>query len=611
MKRIARLGTERFSASDALAGHSELVRLLKSHLPPATVALFAKPKPAEGGVMEWYSELGGQPLPFSQLPPAEAAQVKRLLDERLDSVLQLAARLELQGGDGVQQAALLRDAAHYPDTGTLYSLNGQPVLTFWGYRLKGAPPVELPTPVNPALSPVAGSVPASTAAPVEVPPVAPSAATLAGAAPADKKRGRGWLWLLLLLLLAGLLAALWWFLLREEDKPVVPPAVIEQPAKEEPKPEEPKAEELKQEEPQQEEPKPEPQPEEQKQAEPPVVEKPAEEPVAETPPPAEVEPPAQPVKEPDPVPPLPEPLDVLTDKVKAAQGCDELKAMLKNEKMLQGTDPRAVALKQQLDQKIAQQCKPEPAKPQQAKQQQIQQAKNLCPGQRPPELAPELIIVFDASGSMQEKLPLTAQEQLKRKVTQDVIGGLGGLIGGSAGRSVGKAVQDATIGEPPTRMTAAKEAATAVVRKTPRDTNIGLVMIENCPGARPAGYYSPAQRGSLTGLIQSLKPVGGTPLGDGIAKGGQMLDGVNRQSVMVVISDGQESCGTDPCGVARQLARTKPNLKINVVDIMGTGAGNCVANATGGRVFTAKSVKDLNLMVTQAAQDVLGPGNCR
>ena len=83
-----------------------------------------------------------------------------------------------------------------------------------------------------------------------------------------------------------------------------------------------------------------------------------------------------------------------------------------------------------------------------------------------------------------------------------------------------------------------------------------------------------------------------------------------RTSLMVVISDGQESCGADPCAIAKQLARTKPNLKINVVDIMGTGAGTCVAQATGGRVFTAKSVNELNMMVTQAAQDVLGPANC-
>src|SRR3990167_6598430 len=126
MKRIARLGSEQFSAADALAGHSELTQILKQHLPPSTVALFAKPKAVDGGVMEWYSELGGQPVPFSQLPPAEADSVKRVLDERL--------------------AALL-----------------QPVLTFWGHVLQGAAPVPASAATQSAISagaqPAAGNLP--------------------------------------------------------------------------------------------------------------------------------------------------------------------------------------------------------------------------------------------------------------------------------------------------------------------------------------------------------------------------------------------------------------------------------------------------------------------
>ncbi|MEE4463160.1 hypothetical protein V2S84_13815, partial [Azotobacter chroococcum] len=98
---------------------------------------------------------------------------------------------------------------------------------------------------------------------------------------------------------------------------------------------------------------------------------------------------------------------------------------------------------------------------------------------------------------------------------------------------------------------------------------------------------------------------------DGVAKAGQMLDGVNRESVMVVVSDGEESCHQDPCAVARDLARRKPHLKINVVDIAGTGAGNCLAQATGGRVFNARNAGELAAMTRQAAQDVLPPAHCR
>jgi hypothetical protein len=59
---------------------------------------------------------------------------------------------------------------------------------------------------------------------------------------------------------------------------------------------------------------------------------------------------------------------------------------------------------------------------------------------------------------------------------------------------------------------------------------------------------------------------------------------------MLVESDDPESCRQAPCTLAQALARSTLHLKINVVDILGTGAGNCLAAATGGKVFTARNV---------------------
>lgn len=584
MKRIARLEAEPFTAGDSPIAHDELVNLLRTQLSPAVASLFAKPKAADGGLVEWYSDLNGQPVPVSQLPPGEAAQVQRLLEERITAIQQLAARLESQGGEGARQAALLRQAVQYPDTRTLYSLNGQPVLTFWGYRLAGSAPVG-------AVPLAAGAVgAAATLAPNRADAAAPPLTPPPSGPLEPPRKRRWWPWLLLLLLLALLAGVLWWLSGRDEEVPPMEPPVVEEPIEE---------------------------PAEQTPIKEPEIEEelPLEEPPVEEPPVEEPELPEEiPEPEPTPVPPPPDPFDELTKKVAATTDCTALENMLKDEPQLQGSDAQAQTLKQQIRTTLDGRCKQEQAQKekvqQAAKQAQIQQAKNQCPGQRPPELAPELIIVFDASGSMKAKLPLTAQEQAQRQATQEVIRGLGGLIGGNTGRTVGRSVEKATIGDPPTRMSAAKEAASSVVRRTPRDMNIGLVVLDDCPSAQSRGYFTPSQRGNLQGLIQSMQPKSGTPLGNAIAQAGQMLDGVNRASLMVVISDGQESCGTNPCVEAKRLAQSKPNLTINVVDIMGSGAGNCVAAATGGRVFTAKSVKELNVMMTQATQEVLGPGHC-
>ena len=63
--------------------------------------------------------------------------------------------------------------------------------------------------------------------------------------------------------------------------------------------------------------------------------------------------------------------------------------------------------------------------------------------------------------------------------------------------------------------------------------------------------------------------------------------------------------------MAQQLAAAKPRLKINVVDILGTGAGNCVAAATKGRVFTANNADQLVRMLGKAASEVQGPAHCK
>lgn len=91
-----------------------------------------------------------------------------------------------------------------------------------------------------------------------------------------------------------------------------------------------------------------------------------------------------------------------------------------------------------------------------------------------------------------------------------------------------------------------------------------------------------------------------------------MVDGVNKPATIIVISDGEESCKSNPCAIARNLARAKQQLTINVVDIMGSGAGNCIARATRkGRVYTAKNVQDLITMTQSAASSVIVPEHCR
>lgn len=234
----------------------------------------------------------------------------------------------------------------------------------------------------------------------------------------------------------------------------------------------------------------------------------------------------------------------------------------------------------------------------------ISTAKNLCPEDRPAALAPEMVVVFDASGSMMVNINATREDEqwlfskLNRPLAMQYLS--------SQDRQ-----RFEYLTRQPTRMATAQQATIDVLKRLPSDIGSGLVVVDACPTAQNIGRFGPSERGQMINQLRGLSPRQGTPLADGILEAGKLVDGVTKESTILLVSDGGESCGGDPCAVARNLARQKPHLKINVVDIGGTGAAACVAQATGGKVYSVSNIAELNAGINSAAKDVLGPSSCK
>ncbi|MBK8908221.1 MAG: hypothetical protein IPM60_10030 [Rhodospirillales bacterium] len=164
--------------------HRRLTAVIRRHLPPVTASLLTLPAPtADGRLIEWYSDLAGQPVPLPALPEAEQAAARAVLHERLTSVRDLADRLPAIDPDSAGVAEPLRQALSYPGDDTVYVVGGQPVLTFWGYASAAppAPPVPPPVPPTETATQVRSGLP-------------------------------WWLWLLIAALLAAALAiGAWWY----------------------------------------------------------------------------------------------------------------------------------------------------------------------------------------------------------------------------------------------------------------------------------------------------------------------------------------------------------------------------------------------------------------
>ncbi len=294
----------------------------------------------------------------------------------------------------------------------------------------------------------------------------------------------------------------------------------------------------------------------------------------------------------------------------SAHQCKKLESILGSDPRLQNPAGEYISIKQNLNNQIKI-CKAN------AKKDPTQ----LCPGERPIKLAPELVVVFDASGSMKLPMGTTAKSRKLRKQANDLISSgnnnfVGQILMAAQANSL---IQQADnidfqkFGKHNTRMKAAKKALSKMVKTIPSDVSTGLVILSGCP-AKKIGFYPPQRRKRFVKDINSLFPRGGTPLANGLAKAGQMIDGVKKPATIVVISDGKESCDgkSAHCAVAKRLAANKPKLTINVVDILGAGAGNCLAKATKkGKVFTARNVKDLVRMTEKAGSTIAAPKHCK
>ena len=510
--RIARLtlsGLAPVNATDQdslFSRYPALRQIIRRHLPAITASLLAEPRIAsDDSIVEWYSDLSGQPVRLSDLPLSRQRDIRHRLDDRLDSLSHLADQLDAHDPD---LARSLRESLHYPGDDYVYVIGDQPVLTFWGHRLADHPPA---APVNPA---------ASAKVVDEIPPVSGLGAPVRLI---TRRRMGRWLFIAGGILLLLLVLCFWWCYAHKE--------------------------------------------------------------------------------------PPPDPFADLRDRFEQAQGdCDELKLFDRSLTPEQRRHTDLQILSNELKQAL-ETCR------QQKKQDEkkLDKAMEQCPGERPEELAPDLVIVFDASGSMNQSIaPDSVSERLLRQAMQNsddttkaIMGVLGSVLSGTR---VGQTINQAQM---PKRITAAREATRHLVRTLPQDVDTGLVVLKDCPKATNMGFYKPNERQRLLMRVRSLQPERGTPLGDGILQAAKMVDGVNKPAVLIVVSDGKESCHADVCGIARRLAQQKPLLVINTVDITGTNAGDCLSSATGGRVYTANNAQEINEMIQKAAIEVTGPAHCR
>jgi len=165
---------------------------------------------------------------------------------------------------------------------------------------------------------------------------------------------------------------------------------------------------------------------------------------------------------------------------------------------------------------------------------------------------------------------------------------------------------------PTAKIDTAKTVLQDLLAKLPAGVSPALMFYghrskSDCGDVELVAPFGSASTGQMSAMIQSVSPRGKTPIANALRAAGRAFDGkLEENNTIMLISDGIETCGGDPCAVAAELAKTGVNVQINVVgfDVRAKAKAQlqCIAKAGNGQYFDARNAGDFKVAVAAVQQ---------
>ena len=161
-----------------------------------------------------------------------------------------------------------------------------------------------------------------------------------------------------------------------------------------------------------------------------------------------------------------------------------------------------------------------------------------------------------------------------------------------------------------------RSALAAVVPDVAPRRNLGLMVYgpgqeAKCENIDLRLPPAPNSAETILAEVNRVVPFGETPLTAAVRDAAEVLDFRTKPAVVVLLTDGEETCGGDPCRLARQLKAEARDLTIHVVGFKVKNSATwlvpekrsaCMAEETGGLSLTAETRDEL----VEALQKTLG-----
>jgi Ca-activated chloride channel family protein len=163
------------------------------------------------------------------------------------------------------------------------------------------------------------------------------------------------------------------------------------------------------------------------------------------------------------------------------------------------------------------------------------------------------------------------------------------------------------------KMQLAERVVKDLVDNMPAEMNVGLMVYgsrspkekRDCKDIDVLAPVGRVDAKAIDAALAHVAPHGMTPIGASLQRAAEQLKGLPGQSTIVLVSDGTETCGSDPCAVAKSVRETTGiDVRVHVVglDVESGERGTleCVAKGGGGTYYPVGDEQSLRKALSEA-----------
>jgi Ca-activated chloride channel family protein len=164
-----------------------------------------------------------------------------------------------------------------------------------------------------------------------------------------------------------------------------------------------------------------------------------------------------------------------------------------------------------------------------------------------------------------------------------------------------------------TKVDIAREAVAKVVGGLDANTQLGLMAYGHrrkgdCNDIELLIPPGPLNRAAFLAKVNALQPLGNTPLTRSVELAAEALKSEEQAATVVLVSDGLETCGGDPCALAAKLEKAGLKFTAHVIGFDLTKEESvkisCLATNTGGLYLPASDAGSLQLALQSVVASV-------